>query len=184
MAEYTGAIIGLETAVELVIECGQPIPVQILGDSKLVTKQLKGQWEVRSQNLLPLYQRADQLVEELESLGCSVRLAHRFRAENKEADALANKAMDEKDSSTEEGDYKIIVAELKTRTIPPPQAQQVPADKSLWEPHNDATVPRMRVLPSADDPALETLLKNLHSASRPLGKLTRPKLWPEHHSKK
>ena len=53
VAEYTGAIIGLETAVELVTECGQPIPVRILGDSKLVTKQLKGQWEVRSQNLLP-----------------------------------------------------------------------------------------------------------------------------------
>ena len=41
-------------------------------------------------------------------------------------------------------------------------------------------MPRLTSLPETDDLALQELLTDLHLASRDLGKLTRPKLWPEH----
>ena len=62
----------------------------IRSDSELLVKQMNGQYRVKSPGLLPLYRAAKSLTIKLGK----VRLEHVRRAQNKEADALANVAMD------------------------------------------------------------------------------------------
>ncbi|MFC1967180.1 ribonuclease HI family protein [Chloroflexota bacterium] len=84
-AEYRAVIAALEKAAGLGI-----CHVDLKSDSELVVKQLKGQYRVKNAALKPVYQRAKQLIESLESF----RITHIPRSQNAEADALANKALD------------------------------------------------------------------------------------------
>jgi len=87
VAEYEGLIQGLEHCIALGANS-----VVIRTDSELIAKQLRGEYKVRSPHLLPLYQRAKTLLSRLEK----GRIEHVRRHLNKEADALANKALDKK----------------------------------------------------------------------------------------
>jgi len=87
IAEYTAAIIGLQ----YVREQGAT-KVKLLADSELLVKQLNGQYRVKNEGLKPLYQKVKGLIA---AIG-SVEVQYIPRAMNKEADALANKAIDEK----------------------------------------------------------------------------------------
>ena len=84
-AEYAALILALQKCIELNINS-----INILGDSKLVIKQLKKEYKVSSDNLLKSYNRANSLLENLENY----KLEHIPREENKEAANLANKALD------------------------------------------------------------------------------------------
>ncbi|NEP28462.1 ribonuclease HI family protein [Moorena sp. SIO3I6] len=86
-AEYTGAILGLEKALE--IGAGQ---VVLKGDSQLVINQLKGTWRVKTPHLRPLWTKAKSLLNQFDS----VQLEWIPRAQNSEADAAANQAMDQR----------------------------------------------------------------------------------------
>ncbi|NEO09754.1 ribonuclease HI family protein [Moorena sp. SIO3I8] len=86
-AEYTGAILGLEKALE--IGAGQ---VVLKGDSQLVINQLKGTWRVKTPHLRPLWTKAKSLLNQFDS----VQLEWIPRAQNSEADAVANQAMDQR----------------------------------------------------------------------------------------
>jgi TolA-binding protein len=57
----------------------------------LLVKQMRGQYKVRSPELQPLFERARKMSQSLESF----RIDHVYREQNREADALANEAMDE-----------------------------------------------------------------------------------------
>ena len=59
-------------------------------DSELVIKQLKGEYRVRDQKLIPLYNKAVRLLDAFDH----VELRHVRREYNAEADRLANEAMD------------------------------------------------------------------------------------------
>jgi probable phosphoglycerate mutase len=59
-------------------------------DSKLVVEQEQGNWKVKEATLRPLVARVQELVEHFPS----VSFTHVRREYNKEADALANEAMD------------------------------------------------------------------------------------------
>ena len=85
VAEYSGAIEALKELRRL--EAKQPI---LRGDSRLVVKQLRGEWRVRSLKLKPLYLRAKELVEELNTL-----LEWIPRERNEEADRLSRLAFKE-----------------------------------------------------------------------------------------
>ena len=61
-------------------------------DSELMVKQLNGQYKVKNEGLKPLYARAKELIAKIGS----VEVQYIPREQNKEADALANKAIDEK----------------------------------------------------------------------------------------
>jgi ribonuclease HI len=61
-------------------------------DSELLVRQLKGIYKVNNLGLKPLYQRAQSLIRNLDNF----RIDHVRREQNKEADRLANLAMDEK----------------------------------------------------------------------------------------
>jgi ribonuclease HI len=87
IAEYTAAIIGLEYAVEQ-----GATRVSLLADSELLVKQLNGQYKVKNEGLKPLYQKVKGLLARIGS----TEVKYIPREQNKEADALANKAIDEK----------------------------------------------------------------------------------------
>jgi hypothetical protein len=56
-----------------------------------MARQISGQYKVRSTDLKPLYDKARDLISQLESF--SIR--HVYREQNREADGLANQAMDD-----------------------------------------------------------------------------------------
>lgn len=64
--------------------------LRVLADSELVVKQLRGEYRVKNQGLMPLFAEAQALRSEFDD----VRFDHVARALNAEADALANAAMD------------------------------------------------------------------------------------------
>ena len=86
-AEYIAVITALEKAVKMGAR-----QVTIISDSELVVKQLKGKYRVKKDSLKPLYQRVGQLMGSLES----IVINHIPREQNRQADQLANKALDAK----------------------------------------------------------------------------------------
>ncbi|MFA5776736.1 MAG: ribonuclease HI family protein [Patescibacteria group bacterium] len=85
-AEYQGLILGLETALEMGADSAE-----VLMDSELVIKQLKGEYRVKNAKLSPLYQK----VKELEQKIGEVSYFAVPREQNKLADAIVNKVLDE-----------------------------------------------------------------------------------------
>ena len=86
VAEYTAAIRGLERAREL-----GATHVLLRSDSRLLIEQLAGRWRVKNPTLQRLHQEARSLIKEFEE----VRFEHVRRERNVEADALANRGVDE-----------------------------------------------------------------------------------------
>ncbi len=84
-AEYQAVIAALEKAIDL----GARL-VQVKSDSELVVNQLNGRYRVKKAELKPLYQRVRQLQGSLEGF----TISHLPREQNREADRLANKALD------------------------------------------------------------------------------------------
>ncbi len=87
IAEYSAAIMGMEHAIKLGASS-----VRLLADSELLVKQLNGQYKVKNEGLKPLHHKVKELIAKIGS----VEVEYIPRAQNKEADALANKAIDEK----------------------------------------------------------------------------------------
>ncbi len=85
VAEYSGLLAALEYAVQNHLSS-----VRIFSDSELLVRQMKGQYRVKSPDLLPLFQRAQELVRQIPD----IHLEHVPREKNRAADALANEAMD------------------------------------------------------------------------------------------
>jgi ribonuclease HI len=86
-AEYKALELTLSKAIEL---CINKYPVQVFMDSKLVVEQLNGHWKVKNENLMKLY----LVIKELIALFPNIKIDHILRKYNKEADKLANQAMD------------------------------------------------------------------------------------------
>jgi len=85
-AEYHGLLAALEYALS-----HGYIRLRVLTDSELMARQISGQYKVRSPDLKPLFDNAREMIARLESF--SIR--HVYREQNREADRLANQAMDE-----------------------------------------------------------------------------------------
>jgi ribonuclease HI len=86
VAEYRGLLAALAWAEEH----GHP-RVQVRSDSLLLVKQMRGEYRVRHERLQPLYEEARGRIRRLGHVG----FTHIPRARNREADRLANRAMDE-----------------------------------------------------------------------------------------
>jgi len=84
VAEYTGLIIGLLEAIKLNIKV-----LTVEGDSMLVIKQMKGEYKVKSPNLINLYNDAKLLEKEFDI----IVFKHIYRENNKRADELSNLAI-------------------------------------------------------------------------------------------
>jgi ribonuclease HI len=85
VAEYRGLLLGLERARELGAS-----EVEVVNDSELVARQVSGQYKVKHPDMKPLYAAAMQALRGFERW--SIRSVP--RAENSEADALVNQALD------------------------------------------------------------------------------------------
>lgn len=64
--------------------------LRVVADSELMVKQMQGKYKVNSPDLRPLWEEARKRANKLEKF----EIAHTLRGGNKEADQLANEAMD------------------------------------------------------------------------------------------
>jgi ribonuclease HI len=90
VAEYNGLLAALRYARD-----HGHRKVRIKSDSELLVKQMRGEYRVKNAGLQPLFQQARTLAEDLDR----VVYEHVRREQNKDADRLANVAMDEGHSS-------------------------------------------------------------------------------------
>jgi ribonuclease HI len=86
-AEYSALLEGLRRATTL-----GATDVKVFSDSELLVKQLRGEYRVKNENLRPLFEEANQLASTFDSFD----IAHVRREENRQADALVNKALNVK----------------------------------------------------------------------------------------
>ena len=84
-AEYRAVIVALEEARKL--GAGE---VEVRTDSELLARQLLGRYKVKAPNLKPLFERARSLLRGFRRSD----ICHVPRGENREADRLANRALD------------------------------------------------------------------------------------------
>ena len=87
VAEYMGLILGLKRARAMGIK-----ELEVYSDSELLVKQLAGEYAVKAEHLRPLHDEATTLLK-----GFSfIQVRHIPREENSAADAMSNRAIDER----------------------------------------------------------------------------------------
>lgn len=84
-AEYQAVIAALAYAVK-----HGPKALKVISDSELLVRQIKGIYKVKEPTLRDLHARASQLISQLSWFD----IGHVLRGHNREADQLANEAMD------------------------------------------------------------------------------------------
>jgi ribonuclease HI len=89
VAEYQGLIHGLRFALDQGAR-----RVRVFSDSELVVKQISGAYRVKHPGMIPLHREATELLRRFEKAS----LTHVRREQNREADRLVNRALDEKAS--------------------------------------------------------------------------------------
>lgn len=87
VAEYMGLILGLKRAKAMGIK-----ELDVLADSELMVKQLSGEYAVKAEHLKPLHLEAEALLKGF----ADVTVRHIPREENSAADAMSNRAIDER----------------------------------------------------------------------------------------
>jgi ribonuclease HI len=84
-AEYSGLLGCLQYALD-----HHHPRLRVVSDSELMVKQIQGKYQVKSPDLKPLYEEARRRIAKLEGF----EISHALRHKNKDADRLANEAMD------------------------------------------------------------------------------------------
>lgn len=84
VAEYTGLLEALAIASSRNAE-----DVELLADSELVVKQVRGEYKVRHPDLIPLHAEAKRLIAGFRKF----KIGHVPREQNKVADKLVNRAL-------------------------------------------------------------------------------------------
>jgi ribonuclease HI len=64
--------------------------LRVVSDSELMVKQIQGKYQVKSPVLRPLFEQAKKKIAQLDGF----EIVHALRHKNKDADRLANEAMD------------------------------------------------------------------------------------------
>jgi ribonuclease H / adenosylcobalamin/alpha-ribazole phosphatase len=85
VAEYRALVAGLEKALELHVD-----EVEVVSDSELLVKQMRGEYKVKKPTLRELWEEATDLARQLRS----VRYTAVRREHNELADRLVNEALD------------------------------------------------------------------------------------------
>ena len=86
VAEYNGLLAALDWAIAHGVSS-----LHVKSDSELLVKQMRGEYRVKNPGLQTLFERARDLARRVGT----VRFEHVRREFNREADRLANEAMDE-----------------------------------------------------------------------------------------
>ena len=85
VAEYSGLVAGMEKAAELGVR-----ELEVISDSELLVKQMRGDYRVKNEALRILWEEAN----DLERRFAKVRYTAVRRAHNELADRLVNEALD------------------------------------------------------------------------------------------
>ncbi|MBU4480004.1 ribonuclease HI family protein [Patescibacteria group bacterium] len=92
-AEYEALIIGLEKAKYLLGSKINQTEVEVRMDSQLIVRQINGEYRVKEPSLFEQFVKVNNLKVNFPH----IKFVHIPRAENKEADKLANEAMDKQE---------------------------------------------------------------------------------------
>ncbi len=87
VAEYMGLILGLRRAKAMGIR-----ELDVYSDSELLVRQLSGDYAVKAEHLRPLHDEAKSLLGAFST----IQVRHIPREENAQADAMSNRAIDER----------------------------------------------------------------------------------------
>lgn len=85
VAEYKAVLLGIDVARELGAR-----EVELIGDSELIVRQIKGEYRVKNADLQPLHRAVRQALEGFDRW----TIRHVRREENADADALVNETLD------------------------------------------------------------------------------------------
>jgi ribonuclease HI len=85
VAEYSGLVAGMTQAAELGVR-----ELEVVSDSELLVKQMRGEYKVKNEALRRLWEEAN----DLERRFAKVRYTAVRRAHNELADSLVNEALD------------------------------------------------------------------------------------------
>ena len=117
-AEYSGLLGCLQFALDNNYSC-----LRVVSDSELMVKQIQGKYQVKSPDLKPLYEEAKRRIAKLEKF----EITHALRHKNKDADRLANEAMDRGMKRTPAKDSNTL-ASAPPKANPYPQKSETPPD--------------------------------------------------------
>ncbi len=120
VAEYYGLIAAMDYAQSHSIRA-----LRIESDSELLVKQMRGQYKVKSEDLRPLFERAQKMSKAFDSF----RIEHVYREQNREADALANEALDETENKTPGGAAAKKTAAPVAKSEPASSKPEPPSSK-------------------------------------------------------
>jgi ribonuclease HI len=99
VAEYTGLLLGLEYACNLLkTDVEKPSRILVRGDSLLIIRQMRGEYRCHAAGLQPMYHSCRRIVDEWQPL-VHIEFEHIPRRLNGRADELANQAMDKRVST-------------------------------------------------------------------------------------
>ena len=131
VAEYYGLIAAMDYAQSHAIRA-----LRVESDSELLVKQMCGEYKVKSEDLRPLFERAKKMSQGFESF----KIDHVYREQNREADALANEALDQTE--------KIAPAAPKADPAAKPQPRRIQArfQSGVLYPLEDIEIPDGTVL--------------------------------------
>lgn len=116
VAEYEGLLAALDYALEHNFR-----RLKVISDSELLARQINGQYKVRNPNLKVLHERALALIAQFDGF----RIEHVRREHNRDADRLANEAMD-----AAEGKKKPLHTDAAGQTHRRPQIEPAQAAQS------------------------------------------------------
>ncbi|HWZ44245.1 MAG TPA: ribonuclease HI family protein [Candidatus Saccharimonadales bacterium] len=85
-AEYSGLLAALEYGQQQGLTA-----MKVFSDSELLVKQIKGQYKVSSPGLRPLFDQAKKMIGHFQHFS----IQHVFREQNRDADRLVNKVLDQ-----------------------------------------------------------------------------------------
>jgi formyltetrahydrofolate-dependent phosphoribosylglycinamide formyltransferase len=84
VAEYTAMVKALQAAKNIGVK-----HITVFSDSELLVRQLNGRYKVKSEQIRPLFRQAQNLLDEFDNH----QVRHIPREQNREADELANRAL-------------------------------------------------------------------------------------------
>lgn len=123
VAEYRGLLGCLRWALEHGVR-----RLRVTSDSDLMVKQIQGKYRVASPDLRPLWEQARRSIAELDGF----EITHALRHKNKDADRLANEAMDRgMGRSPARPTAAAAPTPLKTAASPPATQTAAPASGTM-----------------------------------------------------
>ncbi len=167
VAEYQGLIAGLRSALAL---GGDGTMVEVRMDSKLVIEQMAGRWKIKNEGLRPLAMEAADLARRL-------RVSWKWipRERNRDADRLANEAMDAAARGTK---WQGTPLPLPTSPLGPPSTSgaasspEAPSTSTVASSPAVAHEPLFDLGPTSTEPSAVSSVAPLDSASEPSAEAT------------